>query len=307
MEKHFISQVETTLRTQGISFKGSLTQGIKRHNDSLSDGSTVFIKALGSTNTSDAFVREIGMSNLLSFAPKSLLDEPLNVCGRFITVWEYIEGREVICTEANEEDITGLIQSLFEIYKVPLHKVRFYVGPLGPEAVERRLTRAYQENKIPAALLRDIETVVQYHVIDFLNSAVGSMMDNNILVHGDPHIGNLLKSPNGVSRLIDYESARRAPLEYDLAVIFQNQSQIYNRQDLWESSYNLFSTLALQNTGKPVDDLLLRNLILFKNAQSLTYLITFNDWDVIDDRVGKLIKAIKTNSPPPHLIPQTGF
>lgn len=307
MEKLFIEQVETTLKAEGIAFNGPLRQGAKRHNDSLSDGSSVFIKVLGPTNTSDAFVREIGMAKLLSFSPKPLLEEPLNVRGKFITAWEYIDGKEVLCKDATEEDVASLVQNLFEIYETPPHAVRFHVGSLGPEAVERRMNQAYQEGKIPSALFRDIEKTVQYHVLDFLNSATAHMMDKGTLIHGDPHLGNLFKSADGVSRLIDYESAKKSPLEYDLAAIFQNQSQIYNRQDLWESSYSLFSDMALENTGRPVDDLLLRNLILFKNAQSLTYLISFGDWDVIEDRTMKLIKAIKTNFPPANLMPQVGL
>jgi thiamine kinase-like enzyme len=307
MEKRFIAEVETTLKAEGISFNGHLKQGLKRHNDSLSDNSSVFVKVLGPTNTSDAFVREIGIAKLLSFAPKPLMEEPLNVRGKFITAWEYIEGKEVLCEEATEEDTTTLVQNLFEIYATPSNAVRFHVGALGPEAIERRLHKAYQEDKIPSSLLKNIETVVQYHVLDFLNSASAYMMSKETLIHGDPHMGNLLKSSDGVSRLIDYESAKKAPIEYDLAAIFQNQSQIHNRQDLWESSYSLFSDLAMETTGKPVDDLLLRNLILFKNAQSLTYLIAFGNWDIIDDRVGKLLKAIKTNFPPTHLMPQVGL
>lgn len=307
MEKLFISQVEKTLKAEGINLNGPLTQGVKRHNDSLSDGSSVFIKVLGPTNTSDAFVREIGMAKLLSYAPKPLLEEPLNVRGKFITAWEYIEGSEVLCDKATDEDATSLVHNLFEIYETHPNAVRFHVGSLGPEAVERRLNKAYQEGEIPPALFSDIEKVVQYHVLDFLNSATALMMDNSTLIHGDPHMGNLFKSSDGVSRLIDYESAKKAPLEYDLAAIFQNQSQIYNRQDLWESSYSLFSDMAREHTGRPVDDLLLRNLILFKNAQSLTYLISFGDWDVIEDRTTKLLKAIKTNFPPTNLMPQAGL
>lgn len=307
MDNSFISNVGEALRSEGITFNGPLIEGVQRHNESLSDGKTVFIKVLGHTNTSDAFVREIGMAKLLSFAPRPLLEEPLSVDGRFITAWEYLDGKEVPSHEATEEDVTVLVQNLFEIYSTPIQSVRFHVGALNPEAIERRLNKAYQENRMPETLLKDVETIVQYHALDFLDSVDAKLMREDTLIHGDPHLGNLLKSSDGSTRLIDYESAKKAPIEYDLAAIFQNQSQLYERDSLWIASYYAFLDMASEKMERDIDKALLQKLILFKNAQSLTYLIAFGDWDIVSSRAMALLKSIKTNTPPERLQRQVGL
>jgi len=307
MDELFISQVEEALRAEGLELKGPLIEGKQRHNGSLSDGSSIFVKVLGSTNTSDAFTREIGMAKLLPYAPKPLLEWPLDVAGTFITAWEHVEGNEITCERANEEDATKLVLDLFEIYAIPTEKVRFHVDRLTASTIERRLHVAYIEDKIPASLLKDVETAVRYHAFDFLDSATAMMMREDTVIHGDPHMGNMLKSANGTSRLIDYESVKRAPLEYDLATMFQDLSQINERDDLWVSSYNLFVDMMSYTMGRDVDELLLKELILFKNAQTLTYLIAFGDWDVVASRTSALLEAVKTEAPPERLQKQAGL
>jgi thiamine kinase-like enzyme len=39
------------------------------------------------------------------------------------------------------------------------------------------------------------------------------------VIHGDPHVGNLLRDRTGTVRLIDFESVAWGPREWDLAVL----------------------------------------------------------------------------------------
>ena len=67
-------------------------------------------------------------------------------------------------------------------------------------------------------MLAEVDRRLLLDVIDDVDAAISTLIAVNRPVHGSPHDGNWLPTAQG-PLLFDFESACRAPLEWDLAAL----------------------------------------------------------------------------------------
>lgn len=243
MQKPTLDSVYEALKWYRIHPTKELEYGVKRHNDSMTDNESIFIKILGETNNVGSLQCELDAATIFPHAPQPLVDEIIfithNVDGkRFLpaTAWKYINGSALTPSQITGDQVEKITQDLFKIYAHPVDSLKFEVKPVNSEAVMSRISQV--PRTIPTALYADVLKLAQWFN-ETIKSDLRITQNNQMLVHGDPHAGNVLITAKG-AELIDYESMKHAPLEFDLACLHQNYSQIHGNSNAYQHFFTTF-------------------------------------------------------------------
>lgn len=317
-----LNAVREAFESYGIVFSEPLSHGLKRHNDSISDNSSIFIKVLGHSNNLEAFQRELGAAELFPYAPQPLIPEVVFVgaedseSGRVpCTAWVFYEGVDVnprTFTEAKATELGGLLR---RVYVTPLDTAHFAIPTVNFAAINRRIVQARKAT--PEHYQNRLSDVIQ--LVDYAENLLLQLNQSKkvrkAMIHGDPHLGNVIElteagkqqllAASGVHptslMLLDYESMKAGPIEYDLACLYQNLIQVCDNSTAYNALVKCFEDVSHELYGSGLDEEVLNAYIQFRNVSTLTYLLSFQNWDLICSRLDALLPMMKTGVPPLRL------
>jgi hypothetical protein len=144
-----------------------------------------------------------------------------NESGFVVTLWERLtkDSNRVVSGEQVGRSL-GLVHEAMTRITVELPSVRI--------CLERTRTALFDDARMAALATEDR---------DFLRHAFAELMlrlDDHTFteqgLHGEPHDGNLLTTPEGL-RWIDFEDACRGPLEWDLAFLTDEGRSVFKNID----------------------------------------------------------------------------
>jgi hypothetical protein len=299
-----IQSIYDTLAKHNIHPQGVITHGIKRHNDSATDGKSIFVKMLGESNSIESFHRELAAAKMFPFAPQPIIDEVARIKSDSsdnlipATLWEFINGQEIDVARISEKQILHLMDTLFRVYKFPLEEVTVPLSRINADAIKRRMVKASPQ--MPVNLRKDVEKLINFMGLN-IEELLAQHSYTEVIAHGDPHIGNILQVDENTVKLIDYESIKITPIEFDLACIFQSLVQFHDNEKIYNVAKSDFAERKIDYLGSPINEKLLDLCISFRNISSTTYLISFENWELIDNRVQSLLPMLKGASYPERI------
>jgi hypothetical protein len=138
-----------------------------------------------------------------------------------LTLWQYVEPiGEVVLEPAEAAPVLSAVHRLLAAFP----------GPLPPFELEladaRRLLLPVRSPTLP-----DSDRRFLLSVIDELEEALAGRVSAARPLHGSPHAGNWLRTTEGLL-LLDFETACRGPLEWDLAALDDAAVHLFADVDL---------------------------------------------------------------------------
>jgi hypothetical protein len=138
-----------------------------------------------------------------------------------LTLWQYVEpSGEVVLEPAEAAAVLSAVHDALAAFP----------GPLPPFDLEladaRRLLVPLRSPTLP-----DSDRRFLFGVIDELEAALAGLVSVARPLHGSPHAGNWLRTTEGLL-LLDFETACRGPLEWDLAALDDAAVDLFADVDL---------------------------------------------------------------------------
>lgn len=299
-----VRNIHQTLLDHNIYPEGEISYGIKRHNDSATDGKSIFIKLLGESNSVEAFQRELAAARIFPFAPQPKISKIVTITADSerepvpATLWNFIDGQEMDPKNVSVQNALELVDTLFNIYAFPVAKMTLPLSRINADAIQKRINQAPAH--MPISLQNDIKKLINYIGVN-IEELLARHFYTEVIAHGDPHLGNVLQLGDNTIKLIDYESIKITPIEFDLACMFQSLVQFHGNEHSYEIAKSNFNERKLELLGEPIDEKLLDLLISFRNISSTTYLISFGNWELINKRVQSLLPMLSGVSYPERI------
>jgi aminoglycoside phosphotransferase (APT) family kinase protein len=179
---------------------------------------------LASVRKEVAVARWLTAAGVPAVRPVEGIEQPLVVGERVVSFWEFIDSVPPKPTVVDLADILRRIHAL----EVPpdLDLPAFRV--LGGARRRIELLPGITEDDRVWLRARGDELEAQYHTLEFPFPPSA--------VHGDGHVGNLLRHPSGEVRILDLENFCVGPREWDLAIPASEYRQFgwYSEQDYRE-------------------------------------------------------------------------
>ena len=156
-----------------------------------------------------AIARQLEAAGVPAVRPAPITDEqPLRLGGSLVTVWRWIEGTE---GPVSYEEFGELLRRFHEAMRDLDHPI----GAFAPGAkIERRLDRIEAEALLSAEHLQTLRRA--YDEVTRRAAPYLALPAEPVVLHGDAMIGNVVSAPDALT-LIDFDSAVRGPVEWDLA------------------------------------------------------------------------------------------
>ena len=138
-----------------------------------------------------------------------------------LTLWQYVEpSGEVVLEPADAVAVLSAVHDALAAFPGPLPSFELEL------ADARRLLLPLRSPTLP-----DSDRRFLVSVIDELEEALVGRMSVARPLHGSPHVGNWLRTTNGLL-LLDFETACRGPLEWDLAALDDAAVHLFAEVDL---------------------------------------------------------------------------
>ncbi len=273
------------------------------HNFVITDDKSFVAKVATETWADTSLLRELKVSQLIPHTRQSLFPSALLFDGHAVVVWEYLNGRQPVMDELNDEAVLApLVDQLGEFYATNSNDfLETYEIDTTLGTMNRRLGEATTLGA-DSKLVQNLQLLVDEFVTPVVSKfgSYGSL----VLAHSDVHAGNilLLDAPKkGHSlQLIDYESVGLGPIEYDAMGFYQYVVQANGRGDIWDKFKPLFLS-KVNELGYQFSEETLNDLLLFKNTTVTTYHLTHGFMDKAEENTSTLLESIATHIPPARL------
>lgn len=294
MDKTILPKLLHVLRAYGHSPGPDFYIREDSHNISVTDNETFFAKILGDHNDQANLVLEALASKHIPEGSQLLQPEIVSIDGTIITVWKYLKGITPGIDDLNQEYVAEWMRKLALIRQVePILLPTLKGFAHTSQTIRRRLGKTKQAG----LLTKDMESSFGRLVEAFVAPIENYNFKHAVICHSDAHTGNLMILETGDLIVIDYESLKLVPAEFDLAGIYQQFVQIEHRADMFELVRTEFAKTA------PLDRELLDRLILLRNVSTATYALSKGEVAVAAQRVDELTKSLQTMRPPEKLSP----
>lgn len=293
MDIVFLNLVTDELAQIGVVPQDKLIVSENNHNVSVTDNQTFFVKILGTTNIIKSFHTEIAASKHIPETPQLLHNKIITIGGKPAVIWKFINGFTPTVDTVTVDHMKQFSQQLIRTHKVnpSLFPQLDTLNRVVTNIKRRMATEQAQE--LPVSVLHDLNRLVDTFVIPVVEAAVFAQKR---VCHSDTHIGNMLITEASKVMIIDYESLKFAPVEMDLAGLYQNLVQGYNRQDLFNVCLNEISETERFNK------VLFKQIVLMRNVSTTTYVIA-HDQELAIERINVLTQSLKTRELPQLLKP----
>lgn len=292
MDKTILPKLLHVLHAYGHSPGADLYIREDSHNISVTDKQTFFAKVLGDHNDQANLVLEALASKHIPEGSQLLQPEIVSIEGTIVTVWKYLKGVTPEIDDLTEEHVTEWMRKLALIRQVQPVLLPNLKGFAHTSAtIRRRLDKTKQMG----LLNKDMESSFEQLIEAFVTPVENHNFRNAVICHSDVHTGNLMILENGELIVIDYESLKLVPAEFDLAGIYQQFVQIEQRKEVFDIVQAAFAKTT------PLDKDLLDRLILLRNVSTATYALSKGEVDVAAQRVDVLKRSATTMRPPETL------
>ncbi len=261
-------------------------------NQFATDDETFFVKIFGTENPIYRIQVEHEAANLLPNVPKLINPNILEHMKHKILIYEYLKHTHFTLEDLTPETATELAGKLYNLHSLNLNSFQ-HLGKYLDQTnlIEKRLHSNHIKNlsSTQLTLLNKLlikfvyPTDIKYNSPKYLKVA-----------HGDFHIGNVVKTSNGVT-LIDHEALKAAPIEYDLACFYNNIVQLIGNENKFQLFLNAYRNFNNVNEKVFIDN------ILFKNTLQTLFVLEIGNYDIVGERLTALEKSLKTGEPPERL------
>lgn len=292
MDKTILPKLLHVLHAYGHNPGADLYIREDSHNVSVTDKETFFAKVLGDHNDQANLVLEALASKHIPEGSQLLQPEIVSIEGTIVTVWKYLKGVTPEIDDLTEEHVSEWMRKLALIRQVQPVLLPNLKGFAHTSATIRR---RLDNTKKSGLLNKDMEASFEQLIETFVTPVENYNFKNAVICHSDVHTGNLMILDNGDLIVIDYESLKLVPAEFDLAGIYQQFVQIEQRTDVFDLVQAEFAKIT------PLDKDLLDRLILLRNVSTATYALSKGEVDVASQRVEVLTQSLKTMRPPKSL------
>ena len=175
----------------------------------------------------ESFGRELAVATHLSRKGAPVVRPAIDVppgphdCGNLtVTLWQYIEERQ-----DERLDRRQAAETLRSVHDA----LRDFPGPLPSFRVELEdARRLLHPNRSPMLSASDRQFLTD--VVGEVHAAVSAIVAETRPLHGSPHEGNWVMTAEG-SLLLDFETACRGPLEWDLSALDDETLELFPEAD----------------------------------------------------------------------------
>jgi hypothetical protein len=270
-------ELKTALKEAGVVFDGNLRLVSTGNNISFSDYKSVFVKVLSSYEDNPKFlIQEHYLTFTHSKIMKPLTKSPLKLylsSGEilWVTVWNYVSHIIRSPESLFKEDGKLIGKELLDFYsKTPLSPLALTSGWATKKSMDN-----LSSLDVPSDIAVTLNYLADVAMFDLEQNLSAKNVQDLVLVHGDPHVQNVLWLNENTVRLIDFESIKYEYVECDLACFYQSLVQINNRIDVFDA------LLEKVKSVYSVDLTVLEAYVRARNVTAISFMCRSQNWDIV--------------------------